>query len=238
MTMYLSNADVRPTGYEAGESIEGEVVPVVAEPSFAPGERRGCRGNAGPMSSVWHVDPTVAREVAAAYVDATDRQDAVTVAAFAQLVAETDRLFAWITQSGRPKALRVFFTECEAPYRDAQELIGAVRASRVLEITTVAADRQRRHTLMGNELGGSYDRFRAVHDALGHIGPRLGFDRDGEFTAWRTQERFHSPLARRALATELHGQHSVRWTTGEIATPKAILLEDSLLKRARRRGDS
>ena len=60
--------------------------------------------------------------------------------------------------------------------------------------------------VMGNDPGGAYDRFRGVHDVLGHARLRQGFDRDGEFAVWRSQERFHSPLARWALATELHGQ--------------------------------
>jgi hypothetical protein len=85
---------------------------------------------------------------------------------------------------------------------------------------------------MGNDRGGAYDRFRSVHDVLGHARLRLGFDRDGEFAVWRSQERFHGPLARRALATELHGRHSVLWTTGELAEPKAILLDPRLLRRS------
>jgi len=40
--------------------------------------------------------------------------------------------------------------------------------------------------------------------------------------------------ARRALATELHGQHSVYWTTGHMAEPKAVLLDPALLRRSRR----
>jgi hypothetical protein len=75
-----------------------------------------------------------------------------------------------------------------------------------------------------------------VHDILGHARLGLGFDRDGEFAVWLAQERLHSPLARRALATELHGQHSVRWTTGEVAAPKATLLDPGLLRRARSTG--
>jgi hypothetical protein len=77
-------------------------------------------------------------------------------------------------------------------------------------VTTVATDSDRRHPLMESDAGGAYDRFRAVHDILGHARLKLGFDRDGESAAWQFQEQFHSPLARRALATELHGQHSVR----------------------------
>jgi hypothetical protein len=96
----------------------------------------------------------------------------------------------------------------------------------------VATKHDRHHPLMGNDPGGAYDRFRGIHDVLGHARLQLGFDRDGEFAVWRSQERFHSPLARRALATELHGQHSVLRTTGDLAEPKAILLDRRLLHRS------
>jgi hypothetical protein len=39
-------------------------------------------------------------------------------------------------------------------------------------------------------------------------------------------------LSRWALATELHGQHSVLWTTGRLAQPKAILLDPRVLRRS------
>jgi hypothetical protein len=86
---------------------------------------------------------------------------------------------------------------------------------------------------MGCEVGGAYDRFRAVHDVLGHGYLSVGFDRDGEYATWRFQERFHSPLARRALATELHAEHSVRWTTGELPEHKTVLLDDRVIARSR-----
>jgi hypothetical protein len=183
------------------------------------------------------VDEAVARDVAAVYVDASQRREPLTVGAFAQLVTETDDLFRSITLPDKPGALQVIFTACETPYQNARELVASVRNDRLLEVTTVAIDRERSHPLMGNERGGAFDRFRAVHDALGHARLQLGFDRDGEYAVWLSQERFHSPLARRALATELHGQHSVRWTTGDVAAPKAILLEEALLRRARRRDE-
>src|SRR6266850_459379 len=74
----------------------------------------------------------------------------------------------------------------------------------------------------------------AVHDIVGHVIPRFGFDRDGEFAAWKLQERLHRGLARWALATELHAEHSVRWTTGSLSDHKAMLLDGKLLQRARR----
>lgn len=108
----------------------------------------------------------------------------------------------------------------------------AAAAYAQLEVTTVAAECDRHDPLMGNDLGRSYDRFRGVHDVLRHARLRVGFDRDGEFTAWRSQDRFHSPLARWALATELHGRHSVLWTTGDLAEPKVVLLAPRLLRRS------
>jgi hypothetical protein len=179
------------------------------------------------------VDPVAAHEVADAYLEAPGRRDRLTVAAYARLVAESDRLFQQVTSPGRPDAVRVAFTTCLTPYDDADELIRSVRDDRLLEVSTVAGDADRRHPLMGSGAGGAYDRFRAVHDIIGHAELRLGFDRHGEFATWLFQERLHSPLARRALATELHGQHSVYWTTGRMAEPKPILLDPRLLRRSR-----
>jgi hypothetical protein len=179
------------------------------------------------------VDPVVARDVADAHLAAPRLGDARTVAAYASLVRESDALFRWITEPGRPGRVRVVFTASAAPYADAAELIRSVRDERRLEVTTAARDHDRRHPLMGCERGGAYDRFRAVHDVLGHAALGVGFDRHGEYATWRYQERFHGPAARLALATELHGEHSVRWTTGELAAHRAVLLDGRLLRRAR-----
>jgi hypothetical protein len=180
------------------------------------------------------VDRAAAREVAAAYAGARTRLDPLSRAAYAHLVTESDRLFGLITSPDQPDPVRVHFTTCPLPYRDAPELIASVSGDRLLEVTTVAADPYRRHPVMDSTPGGEYDRFRAVHDILGHAGLGLGFDRHGEFAVWLYQERFHSPAARRALATELHGQHSVYWTTGHMAEPKAVLLDPELVRRSHR----
>jgi hypothetical protein len=104
---------------------------------------------------------------------------------------------------------------------------------RLLEVTAVARERDRLHPVMGCEIGGAYDRFRAVHDILGHGHLGLGFGREGEYAAWRYQECLHSPLARLALATELHAEHSVRWTTGGLAEHKAAVLDQRVIERSR-----
>jgi hypothetical protein len=53
--------------------------------------------------------------------------------------------------------VRVFFTTCEVPYRDAAELIASVTGDRVLEVTTVASDADRRHPMMDSGPGQAYD---------------------------------------------------------------------------------
>jgi hypothetical protein len=155
--------------------------------------------------------------------------------AYDQLARQSDAIFARLTDPGNQflRGLRVEFTRCESPYDSDEELVGAARTHRVLEITTSARERDRRHPLLGCDRGGTYDRFRAVHDIVGHVGPCLGFDRDGEFAAWLTQERLYDGLARWALATELHAEHSVRWTTGTLSDHKATLLDRDLLDKVR-----
>jgi hypothetical protein len=181
------------------------------------------------------VDAMIAHEVAANFADARSLPDSPLIAAaYAQLVTQTDAIFHRLTDGARRTGIRVAFTASLVPYNGDQELIDAVRADHVLEVTTASREPGRRHPLLDCRPGGAYDRFRAVHDILGHARPGLGFDRDGEYTSWLVQNRQYRGLARWALATELHGEHSVRWTSGEIAEHKATLLARGLLRRASR----
>jgi hypothetical protein len=203
----------------------------------AQGEEEG-RSMAGlTLVSDRKVDPRLAREVAAAFVAArSTRRDPVVCAAYGQLEQQSDHAFVALTRSrSRPRrGVRVAFTACHMPYASDEEMVAAVRTERLLEVTSAATERDRHHPLMGCEVGGAYDRFRAVHDIVGHVRPGLGFDRDGEFAAWLVQERLYRGLARWALATELHAEHSVRWTTGVLSEHKATLLDRDLLDRSRR----
>jgi hypothetical protein len=180
------------------------------------------------------VDGVVAREVAVRFMAARSTpKDAQVHASYGQLEHQSDRAFLVVTSEQSGPGIRVVFTCCRIPYSSDYEMIAAVRAGHLLEVTTSAVDRDRAHPLLGSELGGAYDRFRAVHDIVGHVVANLGFDRDGEFGAWAAQERLYSGLAIWALATELHAEHSVRWTTGEVSDHKAILFDQDLLFRAR-----
>lgn len=115
-----------------------------------------------------------------------------------------------------------------------------MRTERVLELCPARFDRYRRHPLLDTSVGGTYDRFRAVHDLVSHAWLGYGFDRHGEFSAWLAELRIYDGLARWALATELHGEHSVLWTTGAFADHKAALLPRCIVRASLRitRADS
>jgi hypothetical protein len=172
-------------------------------------------------------------QVSATFRDAESRPgDTMVAAAYSELERQSDRMFSALTA---PRAsVRVAFTSCAAPYKSDEELIGAVRTTRVLEVTSAAIDGDRRHPRFDCGRGGPYDRFRAVHDLVGHVALGYGFDQDGEYHAWRAQCTMFSGLARWALATELHGENSVLCDTGQLAEHKAILLPPDLLLRSYR----
>jgi hypothetical protein len=187
------------------------------------------------LPTVVQLDETHARQVAAQFLDAPSvPRDPITATAYRLLELQTDRLFSRLTRPGTAWSVQVAFTRCLSPYASDVEMIAAVRATSVLEVVTAGVDRDRQHPLLGTEPGGSYDRFRAVHDLVGHVHLGHGFDRQGEFAAWLAQHSLYRGLARSALATELHAEHSVLWTTGNLAEHKATLIPTHVIRRARR----
>jgi hypothetical protein len=175
------------------------------------------------------VDEPAAREVAAWYVDrASTPRDPLVRAAYAALESQTDVLLRRLLGTCRRGAVRVVSTVLAEPYDGDRDLADAVATTRTLEVPRTRRDR--RHPLLDTSPGGAYDRLRAFHDLLGHVAAAFGFDRDGELAAWLVQDRCYRGLARAALATELHGQHSVLWSTGELAVPKAIPIDRRLVQ--------
>ena len=182
-----------------------------------------------------HVDADIAQEVATAFGATPSRpRDPLVAAAYASLKSKPIASSPRSTGLDDPERVHVVFTSEAWPYSSDRELISAVRNDGVLEVPTAAMDSDRPHPILGCERGGAYDRFRAVHDILGHARLGCGFDPDGEYTTWHVQERHYRGLARWALATELHAEHSVLWTTGQVAEHKALLVHCTLLGRARR----
>jgi hypothetical protein len=158
-------------------------------------------------------------------------------AAYAELSEQARGLFARLTTDYARRPVRVVFTRCREPYSDAPELSQSVRFDQVLEVVSAAHERDRQHPLLEASVGGAHDRLRAVHDIVSHGWLRYPFDRDGEYSAWHLEHRMYSGLARSALATELHAQHSVLWTSGRLAEFKATLLSPDLLRASLRGGE-
>jgi hypothetical protein len=174
-----------------------------------------------------HVEPGQTQAIADCFTAARTSADPLVVTAYLQLELQTDRQFAALTDPAGRYRITVVSTSQATPYRDAGELTASVLASRTLEVTTSHADRP--HPLLGGAAGGAYYRFRAVHDLVGHVATGYGFDADGEYSAWLAQRNLYAGLARWAAATELHGEISALWTTGQFAEHKAALLDPHLL---------
>ena len=175
----------------------------------------------------------VATEVGESYLSARDTShEALVVAAYEQLQAETDQLFHAVVCGEVSRPVRIVFTRCREPYVvRCRAHRGGARMLAVLEVTTAAVSTERIHPLLGCELGGAFDRFRAIHDLIGHAGTGLGFGLRDELAAWLTQDRLHGSLARRALATELLAINCARWVMGAAPAQKAVLLEPELVRR-------
>ncbi len=180
------------------------------------------------VDATFEVEPSIAITVGEWYVQCRSaHRDAQVIEAYRQLQEQTDDLFACLTREACRRTIRVEFTRCARPYECDDELIFAVRANGTLEITSAATSHGRLHPLLDCQFGGAFDRFRAVHDLIGHAWCGYGFDLDDECAAWSAQDRLHGGLARFALATELYGVNAARALLGEAPDLRALLLTPS-----------
>lgn len=176
------------------------------------------------LAPVLHrVDRHETQTAADLFLSARTNPDDLVRLAYRELEAQTDRQFAALTDPAGHYRITVVSTGQCVPYDDANDLIASVLSTRVLEVTNAEADRS--HPLLAGGPGGAYARFRAVHDLIGHAATGYGFDPDGEYSAWLVQRDTYTGLARWAAATELHGEISALWATGQFADHRALLLD-------------
>ena len=82
------------------------------------------------------------------------------------------------------------------------------------------------------------EKFRAVHDLLGHAIYGNQFGPRGEEMAWAVHQQMYSPLARLAMTAETRGQNSmVNYTPLNVKVKSAIAKLDELEVQALRKGD-
>lgn len=73
--------------------------------------------------------------------------------------------------------------------------------------------------------------FRAVHDIGGHWLAKANFSWKGEINAYLKQAELHSPLARRALYTEVIGQTAYRSVFGKFPEQRCFVYPQEIIDR-------
>ncbi len=152
--------------------------------------------------------------------------------AYRQLAVETDQQF---------RALPIQFSYHRGglgDYSSSKEMIEDVRRNKHLYVFQ-GGDPHQFLNKVDPETGlNENEKFRAVHDALGHAIYGNEFGPKGEEIAWAVHQQMYSPLARLAMTAETRGQNSVVNYTPLNAELKASLAKlDELLYEAKRRGN-
>lgn len=153
---------------------------------------------------------------------------------------EVEEQFAFLQAQG----IKFEFVDND-PYAGAQEMADDLRQNKRLKVFSTSNQSKalgvsQYHPVLTDEQN---DRFRAVHDVLGHAAIGRGFDFNGEDAAYYHHGSMFSPEALRAMATETRGQNS-HYAKAQVEGKSADesfdphqrigFLPDDLLKRARR----
>jgi hypothetical protein len=207
----------------------GSVLSHVTSPCLEPiaylvaGVRRFGGGDPDPwVYPAVRLDPVTGRAIADAYMNAPLR-DPRAFAAYAAFCEQTVRQYHFLVGrvefGGLGVAVRIVDDD---PYPDADAMLSDVRRRRLRVYASAASGNP--HPYLSD---GENDMFRAVHDAFGHAASGRGFDPHGEEAAWLKHSAMYSPLARRALTTEIRGQTCARvfhFDRGHFPRQKAALL--------------
>jgi hypothetical protein len=168
------------------------------------------------------LDPVLGGAIADAYMAAPGRDERA-FPAYAALCTQTVRqyhlLVGRVEFGGLGVAVRVVDDD---PYLDAEAMVEDVRQRRLRVFASAASGNP--HPYLSD---GENDMFRAVHDVFGHAASGRGFDPHGEEAAWLKHQAMYSPLACRALTTEIRGQTCARvfrCDDGRFPEQKAVLL--------------
>lgn len=167
------------------------------------------------------VDPAKRHNIAKFYADMPD-MDEDAKASWDTAAKEIDQQFDLLTKK---LGIKVEFVD-EDPYRDFFQMRQEVGRTGVLKVLKTSATGG--HPYWSDETN---DRFRAIHDAFGHLGTGRGFDRHGEEAAYQAHISMFSDAAKPALATELRGQNSFLIDNGEFPPQKVGILPEELRKR-------
>ena len=152
--------------------------------------------------------------------------------AYRQMAKETDDQFKQLPYNFS------YHRAGEGNYNGAKDMASDVHGNRHLYVYQGGDKHDFLHNVDPQTGLNENEKFRAVHDLLGHAIYGNEFGPKGEEMAWAVHQQMYSPLARMAMTAETRGQNSVvNYSPLNAKLKKTIAEYESLSNEARRRGD-
>lgn len=141
--------------------------------------------------------------------------------AYDQFAGELDRQFKFLEEQG----IKFEFVD-EDPYKSFYEMHEDFIRNRRLKVMKTSVTGS--HPYWSD---ATNDKFRAVHDVLGHLATGRGFDRHGEEAAYQAHKLTLPAEVHGALAMETRGQNAFLIERGDFPPQKAGILPDEMIKK-------
>lgn len=172
------------------------------------------------FSEVVAIDPDRRQKIVSQY-DRMPVLDEKAKKAYDQFAGELDRQFKFLEEQG----IKFEFVD-EDPYKTFYEMHQDFLQNRRLKVMKTSVTGS--HPYWSNTTN---DKFRAVHDVLGHLVTGRGFDRHGEEAAYQAHKLTLPVQVHGALAMETRGQNAFLIERGDFPPQKAGILPDEMIKK-------
>ena len=172
-------------------------------------------------SKVRAVDSGVRKQIVKAFNDAPQQLDKEQLKSWDETEKIINQQYDLLTKK---LGVKVEFVDYD-PYKNTQNMFDSFRDTGVLKIMKTSVTGS--HTYWSD---ATNDKFRAVHDAFGHLATGVGFDRHGEQAAYEAHKSMFPPSCYLALASELKGQNAYMVETGNFPDQRLVALPEKLQK--------
>jgi hypothetical protein len=172
-------------------------------------------------SKVRAVDSRVRKQIVKAFNDAPQQLDKEQLKSWDETEKIINQQYDLLTKK---LGVKVEFVDYD-PYKNTQNMFDSFRDTGVLKIMKTSVTGS--HTYWSD---ATNDKFRAVHDAFGHLATGVGFDRHGEQAAYEAHKSMFPPSCYLALASELKGQNAYMVETGNFPDQRLVALPEKLQK--------
>jgi hypothetical protein len=172
-------------------------------------------------SKVRAVDSGVRKQIVKAFNDAPQQLDKEQLKSWDETEKIINQQYDLLTKK---LGVKIEFVDYD-PYKNSQDMFDSFRDTGVLKIMKTSVTGS--HTYWSD---ATNDKFRAVHDAFGHLATGVGFDRHGEQAAYEAHKSMFPPSCYLALASELKGQNAYMVETGNFPDQRLVALPEKLQK--------